>query len=85
MSGKTKLLKLTQEEIENLNRHIIRFGISNRKTTKKNPCFIAEFYHTLNVWNILPDSSYQFFTNSSKKKRKRRENFPTDSMKPLLP
>lgn len=73
MPGKTKLLKLTQEEIENLNRHIIRFGISNRKTTKKSPCsrgFIAEFYHTLNVWNILPDSSYQFFTNSPKKKKK---------------
>ena len=70
---KHNLLRLKQEEIENINRTITSTEIETvikNLPTNKSPGpdgFTGEFYQTLN-------NTHQFFLNSSKKKDRKGEN-----------
>ena len=80
ISKKDKLPKLTQEEIENLNRTIIskdiKFIIKNTPHKEAEPDgFTTEVYQTFK--ELLP------VLHNSKKQRKRK-HFPTHSMRPTL-
>ena len=73
------LPRLNHEEIENRNRPVTSKEIESQQTKVQD-----QMASLMNSTKHSKKNEYQFFSNSSKK-QKRREHFQTHSMRPALP